>query len=293
MTCPAWWAGGEALRVRWWCFAQQEAWSWTWRPYVGVWVLVGLLAWGYVRLRRGQGEEGGGPGRGPEGEPWWRTASFASGLVLLWVSLDWPLGPLGAGYFASLHMVQYVAVGVAAPALLLLGLPGRTYGRLAEGPWRGEVLRTLTHPLPAFAVFNGVMVVTHWPSVVDALMPTPWGSFLLDASWLLAGLLFWWPVVAPVPARPGFTPLARMGYLALNAFLIRPPFAMMVFGEEPLYRIYELAPPPAPDALDDQQLAGVVMKIGVAWVMFAGVAALFLGWVREEERQAGPGPGSG
>jgi len=255
--------------MQWWCFAPGAVWSWSWRPLVGVWLVVGLLAWGWLRLRSGARARGAAVG------PWWRTTSFLTALLLLEVTLDWPLGPLGAGHFASLHM---------APALLLLGTPPEAFRGLLDRPRLLGVLRTASHPVVAFTVFNGVMVVTHWPSVVDALMPTQAGSFLLDASWLLAGLLFWWPVLAPVPARPGFSPLGKMGYLALNAFLIRPPFAMMVFSESPIYRIYELAPPPAPDPLDDQQLGGVIMKIGVAWIMFAGVAGLFLGWMREEER---------
>ena len=39
-----------------------------------------------------------------------------------------------------------------------------------------------------------VISVTHWPSVVDWLMATQLGSFVLDVTWLLAGLVFWWPV---------------------------------------------------------------------------------------------------
>ncbi|MDT8369284.1 MAG: cytochrome c oxidase assembly protein [Longimicrobiales bacterium] len=267
------------MQWQWWCFTRQEPWSWSWQPLLGVWAMVGLLAWGYWRLRVSLVREGG-----EGGGPWWRPVSFGAGLFLLWISMDWPVGPLGASYFASLHMAQYVAVGVAAPALLFLGLPAAALRRLEGRPGVMAVLRAVTHPLVAFCLFNGVMTLTHWPSVVDTLMPTQMGSFVLGASWMVAGLVFWWPVLAPVPERPGFTPLARIGYLALNAFLIRPPFAMMIFSEDPVFRIYELAPPPAGDPMDDQQLGGVIMKIGVAWVMFAGVAAIFLQWVRSDDQ---------
>ncbi len=271
--------------MQWWCVARTEAWSWQWQPLVGVWVVLAVLTVGYRRLRRSVEEEGGDVG------PSWRPTAFGGGLFLLWVSLDWPLGPLGASYFASVHMAQYVAVGVAAPALLLIGLPDGAFRRIETRPRVLRILGALTHPLVAFSLFNGVMTVTHWPSVVEVLMRSQMGSFGLDVSWLVAGLVFWWPVVAPVPARTAFSPLAKIGYLALNAFLIRPPFAMMVFSADPIYRIYELAPPPAGDALDDQQLGGVIMKIGVAWVMFAGVVAVFLRWVRTEAAAAKGGGG--
>jgi putative membrane protein len=110
-------------------------------------------------------------------------------------------------------------------------------------------------------------------------MPTQLGSFAIDLAWFVGGLILWWPLIAPVPARPGFHPLAKIAYLALNAILIRPPFAMMIFSEAPIYAIYELAPPPASDALGDQQFAGVIMEIGTAWIMFAGVLVIFRRWM--------------
>ena len=114
------------------------------------------------------------------------------------------------------------------------------------------------------------------------------GSFLLDLTWLTAGLVFWWWLIAPVPQRSGVHPLGKIAYLALNAFLIRPPFAMMVFSEHPIYATYELAPPPGGDELGDQQFAGVIMKIGLAWIMFAGVVAVFQRWRRAEQEGVHP-----
>ena len=29
--------------MSWWCAAQDTAWSWTWQPYLGVWMLVASL----------------------------------------------------------------------------------------------------------------------------------------------------------------------------------------------------------------------------------------------------------
>ena len=211
-----------------------------------------------------------------------RRAAFVLAIFLLWASLDWPLGPLGASYLASVHMVQFLSVGIAAPALLLLAFPTTTYEPLRRRPRLTKVLSDLTHPITAFFIFNIVMTVTHWPGVVDLFMPTQLGSFALDATWMLGGVIFWWPLIVPVPERPGFHSLGKIAYLALNAFLIRPPFAMMIFSKSPIYAIYELAPPPARDALNDQQLAGAVMKIGSAWIMFAGVLFVFRIWMLSE-----------
>ena len=261
----------------WWCFAQQQPWTWTWRPLLGVWVGLALLVLAYRRLLRRTHPSS----ESPEVSRWRRIA-FGVAVFLLWASLDWPLGPLGAGYLASVHMSQFLAVGVAAPALLLMSLPTEAYAGLLDRPRTMSLLNSVTNPLSAFFIFNIAMTVTHWPGVVDSLMPTQGGSFLLDVTWLVGGLIFWWPVVAPVPHRPGFHPLGKIGYLALNAFLIRPPFAMMIFSARPIYSIYELAPPPGGDALNDQQLAGAIMKIGIAWILFVGVVVIFKRWVKAE-----------
>ncbi|NIP57348.1 MAG: hypothetical protein GWM92_15640 [Gemmatimonadetes bacterium] len=271
--------------MQWWCAAVSRPWDWTWRPYPGVWVLVALLAVAYgVALRR--------TASGPEvdaGASRLRVLAFSGGLLVLWGGLDWPLAALGASYLASAHAAQFVLVGVVAPALLLLGVPERIYRRIPDRPRLLAFLRVATRPVWAFILFNTSMIVTHWPQVTDALMASPAGSFVLDMTWLASGLLFWWPVVAPVPERPGFHPLLRIGYLALNALLIRPPFLMMLFSEYPIYGIYELAPPfPGTDPVSDQQVAATWMKLGTAWVMGAGIFVEFVRWVRSEGGATGP-----
>lgn len=265
--------------IQWWCFAQQEAWSWAWRPIVGVWVVVALLAWSYRRLvfsvaRSAEPE--------PERVRRWRKVSVVAALVLIWAALDWPVGPLGSSYLASVHMAQFLAVGVVSPALLLLALPVETFERLERWPGVLAAVEAVTQPVAAFFIFNVAMTASHWPGVVDALMPTQAGSFLIDVVWFAAGLVFWWPIIAHVPERAGFHPLGKIAYLALNAFLIRPPFAMMLFSEHPIYSIYELAPPVASNALYDQQLAAAIMKLGLAWIMFAAVVVVFQRWRRAE-----------
>lgn len=251
---------------------------------IGVWLFIAILALWYRRLTHRLGEARGPRGAAETRETKrWRTRAFATALFLLWASLDWPLGPLGAGYFASIHMSQFLAVGVAAPALLLLAIPPAAYERLTGYPRVWKVLEAITHPMAAFCIFTTLMTVSHWPGVVDTFMPTQLGSFVLDSAWLVGGLIFWWPLIVPVPARPGFHPLAKIGYLVLNGILIRPPFAMMIFSEHPIYAIYELAAPPAGNPMDDQQLAGVIMKIGIAWMMFAAVVVVFRAWIRAED----------
>lgn len=263
--------------MRLWCSASAgAAWSWAWQPYLGAWLLVAVLAVGYaLHLRRMAPALDPGSRRG-------RIFYFSTGLFALWLALDWPLAALGAGYLASVHMLRYLLISLVAPPLLLLGVPEATYHRLERWPRMTAVLRNLTQPLIAFFLFNVVVSVLHWPSLVDLLMSGQLGGFVLDISWLLAGLIFWWPLISPVPAYPRFTHVWKLAYLGLNGILIRPVFLYLLFARFPAYATYELAPPiGGTTALADQQLAAGVMKLGTALIMVTAMAIVFHAWTKE------------
>lgn len=257
-----------------WCSAQGVAWTWQWQAYPGVWVFIALLAAGYLRLARGAGRA---PGEAA-GSPMW----FGVGLALLWLALDWPVGALGA-YLASVHMVQFILIGLAAPAFILLGTPRAAFRRVLDRPVAGRVLELATRPLPAFAAFATVMIGTHLPVTTDSLMVSQLGSFAIDLAWLSAGLLFWWPVLAPLPERSLMSPPMKMGYLIGATMAMVAPGAMITFSDLPLYRVYEMAPPvEGLRTLQEQWLAGLIMKLGGTVIMWTAVAILFYRWNRAE-----------
>ena len=274
--------------MQWWCAAQGVPWTWTWRPYPGVWLFILALAAGYAALRRRsaarEAREGGPPAvvrpAGPHGSP----AAFVAGLLALWVALDWPVGALGAGYLASVHMVQFLVIALLAPPLLLLGVPGAAYRALAERG--GRALDAATHPVVTLAVFTAVMAFTHWPAVVDVLMASQAGSFALDVLWLASGVLFWWPVAAPVPERAWLGHPVRMGYLIAATLVNTGVFAYLTFSDMPLYATFELAPPVTGiSTRDDQLVAGLLMKMGGAVILWTSITILFFRWVAQQERE--------
>jgi putative membrane protein len=259
--------------MQWWCSAQGLAWSWTWRPYLGVWVMVAILVAGYVRLARRSG------GVAPA-----RAGAFAAGTACLWVALDWPVGALAAGYLASLHMVQFLLVALVAPPLLLHSIPDAAWERLARRPKLVRALGPATRPLVASVVFNALVWLTHWPRVVDGLMGSQAGSFAIDMLWILAGLIFWWPVVAPVPARERFGYPFKVAYLILATVANTGVFIYLTFTHLPVYATYELAPPiPWITAREDQQVAGLLMKMGGGVVLWTAIGVLFVRWFQAEE----------
>jgi putative membrane protein len=260
--------------MQWWCAAIGIPWTWTWRPYPGVWLFILAIAAVHVVIMRRVRARGHEVSRG-------RAASFWTGLLLLWIALDWPVGALGAGYLASLHMLQFILIGIAAPPLLLHGWPSPGTMTRSRTGWTHGVWRGLTHPLSALGLFTVTVIATHLPRITDLLMPRQLGSFAIDVLWLGTGLLYWWPLMKE--SRPWFTAPVKIVYLFANMVFMTAPGAMITFSDLPIYATYELAPPiPGFSPIEDQRLAGVGMRFGASAVVFAAISLLFLRWNRAE-----------
>ncbi len=276
--------------MQWWCAARGSAWTWSWQPYPGVWLFI--LAIGFTYWLSARGWRAAAPRARPAPtsprDDWRRGRSgwFAGGLFCLWVALDWPLGALGAGYLASVHMLQFVLIALVAPPLLLLGIPA---GRPLTGESADRLLRLVTHPLIALVLFNLIIILTHLPSVVDSLMTLQPGSFAIDLLWLLGGVAFWWPVILDRPSRPRFGYPVKIGYLILATIVNASTFLYLAFSELPVYATYELAPPVyGISPRDDQRVAGWLMKVGTAAVLWTAIGILFYLWHRKETEGTEP-----
>ena len=78
-----------------------------------------------------------------------RNALLCLAVILLWVTLDWPVGPLGAGYLMWVHAAQFILLAMVLPPVFLLGLGDDGARRLSGVRGWGPMLRALTDPLPA------------------------------------------------------------------------------------------------------------------------------------------------
>jgi putative membrane protein len=213
-------------------------------------------------------------------------------VTLIWAMLDWPVGTLGAGYLVSVHAARFLVLAFITPPLLLIGVPPARWTALARATERGgpaaALLGVVTHPVVAGVTFNLVVLVTHVPGVVDGLMARQTGAFAIDVAWIAAGLLFWWPILAPVPARGGGVP-ARILYLFLATVIHTALGMWLLLSSYPVYGIYELAPPLAGrSAMADQAMAGGLMELVGGLLIIGAIAVLFFRWAAAEER-AGPG----
>lgn len=266
--------------MTWWCAATNQPWSWEWRAYPGVWLVMLLLAATYILARRRAllAPSAGAWGRG-------RMATFLGGFILVWAALDWPIGTLGGGYLASLHSVQWLLLAqISSPFLILSVPPWAWERRAATSPRWDRTLRKLASPLLGLVIFNTVLLVTHLPPVADRLMASQLGAFVIDVAWFVSGLALWWPVLAP-PSLGRMSEPAKLAYLFASTIIPTVPAAFLTFADHPAYRLYELAPRVHGITADsDQQTAGLIMKGVSDPVMWISMAVVFFRWSAMERK---------
>jgi putative membrane protein len=266
-----------AVTVSWWCTALEAPWEWTWRPYPGVWAAVLLPIVFYFGAKRRRQPRDSDSRR--------QTAFFLIGMAVFWIASDWPLGTLGAGYLASAHMLQYVLYTLVAAPFLLLGTPEWMGRRFLARIRAYRAVRWLAGSLLASGiVYNVLLVSTHAPVTVDALRTNALGSFAMDMVWLLSGLVLWTPILARLPEFTRHSPPAKIAYLfATTAIIAIIPASFMTLGEFPLYSTYELAPRFYNlSAVNDQQIAGLIMKVGTIPIIWVTMAAMWIRWANTE-----------
>ena len=91
-------------------------------------------------------------------------------------------------------------------------------------------------------------------------------------------LLMWMPVCGPLPevrlSLPG-----QMFYLFLQTIIPTIPSAWLIFAERPVYHAYDTSFRLwGLDAVTDQQIAGVMMKLGEAFYIWGLILVLFFKW---------------
>ncbi len=247
-----------------------------------VWLVVAAVGAAYAGALRRRGREA----PGAEAASRRQVRLFATGLVALALASTWPLHDLAEGYLFSAHMLQHLLYQLAAAPLLLAGTPPWLLRRLLAPRPVALLARLLSRPVVAIAVFNGLLLATHWPAVVELQVRSEPFHLAVHAALVGAGVVLWWPVLSPLPELPALSAPVQMLYLFFQFLGPTIPAAFLTFGRKPLYPVYALAPRVlGVSVMDDQLVAGLLMKIGGGLVVWGVILAIFFRWYRQETEE--------
>ena len=228
-----------------------------------------------------------GPELAPAGAPVatrQQKTCFALGTFAIFLASSWPIHDLAEGYMYSIHMVQHLTYTMVAAPLLLLGTPAWLARWILRPRWLFNTVRAMSRFVPAIVTFNVIIVVTHWPAFVDLTLRSALVHFLAHTVLLGSAFLIWMPILSPLPEIPRLAPIGRMVFLFLQTIVPTVPASFLTFGEHPLYRRYESLPKLwGLSALNDQLIAGLIMKIAAGLLLMTVIAVIFFRWVATED----------
>src|SRR5262249_40812085 len=122
------------------------------------------------------------------------------------------------------------------------------------------------------------LVVTTWgwhtPAAYELAFRASGWHCLQHVCLLAAGLLFWFPVVRPYPARPAWPPLLLLPYLLLADISNTLLSALLTFSDDVLYPHYAAVPRLGGTALDGQATAGALMWVPGSLAYLLPLAAI-------------------
>jgi len=172
-------------------------------------------------------------------------------------------------------MVQHMFLSYVMPPLALMATP-TWLARVLLGNGRVyQIVRRLTHPVAAGLIFNFCVMMLHTPFLVDVAIESGPAHYGLHIVVVMSSLLMWLPVCGPIPEFRMST-AGAMIYLFLQSVVPTVPAAWLTFAESAIYPVYDR---PVRlwgfSVIDDQQLAGAVMKIVGGMYLWAIVIFLF------------------
>jgi putative membrane protein len=213
-----------------------------------------------------------------------RRRLFLGGVAALLVGASWPVHDLAESYLYSMHMVQHMLFTFLGAPLLLVGTPAWMWRTLLRPVPLRIAWSVLTRPLVALIVANAVLLLTHWPEIVALSVHSEIAHFSLHTLLLGSAIVMWWPVLSPLPELPALSPPGQMIYLFFQSLAPTIPASFLTFGTAPLYPVYIGFPRIwGIDALTDQLIAGLVMKLVGGATLWVVIAVVFFRWGRQEE----------
>ena len=272
---------------------REALWKWIWEPVTIALLLASALVYlhGVRTLWRRAG-------RG-QGVSAWHAAAFGLGMSSLALALLSPLAWLSEVLFSA-HMTQHEVLMLVSAPLLCLGRPliaalwaapqrwRETMGQWTRRPEVAVTWRGLTAPLTVFLLHAATLWLWHVPTLYEAALRDAGVHAVQHLSFVLTAALFWWGMMHGRYGRAGYG--VAVLYVFLTAVHSSVLGALLTLAPSIWYPWYASAGAPwRVSALEDQQLAGLLMWVPSGVIFIVLGLALFAAWLGESERRAALG----
>jgi putative membrane protein len=246
---------------------------WRYQLHLEVWLLIAFLVGSYIYVVRVLG-----PRAVPAGEPIItrrQLVCFITGILIMFLSTDWPMHDIAEEYLYSVHMFQHMSLTYFMPPLVVLATP-EWFVRVLVGNGRAyRALRFFTFPVRAGLLFNLGVVVSHIPGVVNASVSNGPLHYFVHVLLVLTSILMWMPVCGPLKELQ-MAPMPKMIYLFLNSVVATIPAGWLTFAEGVVYKHYNIPTRVwGVSVSNDQQIAGAIMKLGGSIFLWTIIVAMF------------------
>ncbi len=212
---------------------------------------------------------------------------FLLGSLFLLIALGPPLDDWSYHFFSSVHMIQHLMLMFVVMPCWIKGVPAWVYDPLLRHRISRWALQTLPRVVPAFLLATLIIALWHWPAFYNLTLENQFVHALQHQFFMVAGFLFFWPLMSPVPESPQLSPPMKMVYLFLQTIPSGVIGAMITYASPGLYpHYYEAVQRPfGISVATDQQLGGLVMWVGMNAIFLTMITVIFIKWAAEEERK--------
>jgi cytochrome c oxidase assembly factor CtaG len=219
------------------------------------------------------------------------AAVFQGGLLLALLIVVSPLG-YWSGIYMWVRALADITLAFVASGLIVLGAPwsalARCLGRPAPGasdaagprPW------WLRWPVATVVAFNVIWLGGHLTVAFDRVPVSRAAAVAEYVLYLGGGILFWLQLIGSRPWSPAASPLRRAALLAGTVAADTVLGMVLTFGSSVVYPGYANQWHHVMTVLDDQQLSGAILWMGILPAAVAGAVAVLNQWLNDEDSAA-------
>ena len=230
--------------------------------------------------------------RSDRGVRWYEASAFAAGWLTIAIALLSPIARISDVLF-SVHMTQHELLMLVAAPLIVAGRPmiagiwglGETararFLAVTRAPAFLRAWHAVTGPFTVLVVHAVVLWAWHIPRAFEWALHNPSVHAMQHLMFFVTAALFWWALIHGRYGRVGYGVAVFFVFAtAMHTSLLG---VLLTFARHVWYPTYAAH---TPHALEDQQLAGLIMWIPAGVIFTLIGLALFAAWLGESERRA-------